>query len=585
MISALLSLLYPQITQIDLKHLSNLWMRNLTVCLFALVSVAGQTPAPAPASGKITGRVVNESGQPLANVSITIYSVGSMQQHTGTVTDREGKFQLSGLEPRSYRIGAWLSSYAPFISSTVYRVGDSLNVTLTKGSVITGTVTSQTGEPIVGVRIHARMISADSRQPAFPYSVFPLERTTDDRGVYRLYGLPAGTYVVWAGGGGGSNSPDIDAFDDVIPTYSPASTRDTAVEITVHAGEETSNVDIRFRGEPGHVISGKAIQPGSAQALGYVLNLTAIGKNKSEWAMISAQPDDSRGFVFRGVDDGDYDLTALPLSMDGPTGALARRRIKVNGADVTGIELTVEPLATVSGRIVLEESNKSECTGKQRPSFAEILVSASPNESQTSDYHPYLNYLLKGPAAVDASGSVSLKNLVPGRYFFMPEFAAKYWYLQSITLPPVPPSAKTTQPVDATRTWTTLKSGDRLSGLTITLAQGAASFSGQVAEDRSKDLFLYLVPVEKERAEDALRFFGTAIGQDGKVALNSLPPGSYWVLVKSSGEGAPVSTAKLRLPDQRELRASLRREAEAAKTAIELKPCQHLTGFSLTLNQ
>jgi hypothetical protein len=126
-----------------------------------------------------------------------------------------------------------------------------------------------------------------------------------------------------------------------------------------------------------------------------------------------------------------------------------------------------------------------------------------------------------------------------------------------------------------------LKSGDRLSGLTITLAQGGASLSGKVGDNVSTDLFLYLVPAEKERAEDALRFFGTPVGADGKVTLSSLPPGSYWVLVKSA-EGA--QTSKLRFPDQKELRANLRREAEAAKTPIELKPCQHLTNFPLKAN-
>lgn len=554
----------------------------LTVFVFALLTVPAQSTPPATTSRTITGRVVNEGGQPVANASITIYPVGSLQQNNGTTTDRDGKFQLSGLEPRSYRVVAWRSPYAPFISSTIYRIGDSLNVTLTKGGVITGTITSQTGEPIVGAHVHTRMIRGDNIQTGFPYNVFPLERATDDRGVYRLYGLRAGTYIVWAGGGSGGSSPDIDAFDDLVPTYSPASTRDTAAEINVHAGEEVSNVDIRFRGEPGHVISGKATQS-NAQPLGFILNLTAVGKNKSEWSMITAQPNDSRGFVFRGVDDGDYDLTALPLSSDGPGGALGKKRIKVSGADVTGIELTLEPLASVSGRIVLEESNKTECAGKQRPSLAEILVSGSQNETQPSEYHPYLTFLLKGPAAVDVNGSVSLKNLVPGRYFFVPEFAAKYWYLQSITLPPVTPGAKT--PVDATRTWTMLKAGDRLTGLTITLAQGGASFTGQVADNVSADQFLYLVPAEKEKADDALRFFGAPIGPDGKVALNSLPPGSYAVLVKPSGEGERVPTVKLRLPDQKELRASLRREAEPAKTTIELKPCQHLTGFTLKLNQ
>jgi carboxypeptidase family protein len=581
MINAL-SLLYPHITQIHLKNLRNLWM-SLTVWLFAVATVAGQTPAPVTTSGTITGRVVNESGQPLADASITVYSVGSMQQHNGATTDRDGKFQLSGLEPRSYRIVAWLSSYAPSESS-INRIGDSITLTLAKGGVITGTVTSQTGEPVVGVSVHTRMVHDDKNQLSFPLNVFSVRRTTDDRGVYRIYGLRAGTYVVWAGGGGES-SPDIDAFDEFVPTYAPASTRDTAEEISVHAGEEVSNVNIRFRGEPGHVISGRASQSASGQPLGFVLNLTAVGKNKPEWTMLTGQPDESRGFIFRGVDDGDYDLSALSLTREGLGGMIATKRIKVSGADVTGIELILEPLASVSGRIVLEEANKSECGGKPRPAFAEILVSTSQNENQASDYHPYVTFMLKGPAAVDANGNVALKNLMPGRYFFVPEFAAKYWYLHSITLPPpVTPGAKTTtQPVDATRTWTTLKSGDRLSGLTITLAQGAASFSGQLPDNPAADLFLYLVPAEKERAEDALRFFGEAIGPNGKVTLNNLPPGSYWILVKSTGEGA--STAKLRLPDQKELRASLRREAEAAKTTIELKPCQNLTGFPLKSNQ
>jgi hypothetical protein len=35
------------------------------------------------------------------------------------------------------------------------------------------------------------------------------------------------------------------------------------------------------------------------------------------------------------------------------------------------------------------------------------------------------------------------------------------------------------------------------------------------------------------------------------------------------------------MPDQKELRATLRREAEGAKTAIELKPCEDLAGFSI----
>lgn len=522
----------------------------------------------------ISGRVVSDNGQPLANVRITLRTVGLVQRIDATDTDRDGKFQISGLEPRPYQLTAWLSAYAPFTSSTNYHVGDSVAVVLTKGGVITGTVTTQTGEPVVGVRVSTRMIGIDINQDAFLYRSF--ERTIDDRGVYRIYGLRTGTYVVWAGGGGGD--PTLGPFDDVVPIYAPASTRDTAGEISVHAGEVVSNVDIRFRGEPGRVISGRASQAKTTQPSNFVLNLSAAGKSKPDWTMITVQSDDSRHFVFRGVDDGDYDLTALLQGTDGAVGSIASKRIKVSGADVTGIELITEPLASVSGRIVLDESNKTECTGKQRPLFSETLVFASQNESKTYNYQ--FGFLLKAPASPDANGNVSLKNLMPGRYFFATDFGAKYWYLQSITLLPATQGAK---PVDATRGWTTLKSGDRVSGLTITLAQGAASLTGQVSDNQSEDLFLYLVPADKELAEDALRFFGAAIGPDGKVTLHNLPPGRYWVLVKPVAEGA-TATAKLRMPDQKELRASLRREAEASKTPIDLKPCQHLTGVPLKLD-
>jgi hypothetical protein len=557
-------------------------MRFLYVLvLLALTPASGQTTT----SGTITGRVVNDGGQPVSNVTITLRPVNSLQQLAVTTTDREGKFQISGLEQRPYQLTAWLSAYAIFTSPTNYRIGDSVNVIQKKGGVITGTVTTQTGEPGVGARVHARIIGADSNESASPYLSFMLERLTDDRGVYRLYGLRSGTYVVWTGGGGGPTvDSTIDPFDDSVPTYSPSSTRDNASEISVRAGEEVSNVDIRFRGEPGHTISGRASISRSTEPSHFILNLIAAGKSRSELAMTGIQTADNRSFVFRGVEDGEYDLTAFSFARSGPGNAIASKRIKVEGADVTGIDLVAEPLASVSGRIVLEESNKTECNNKQRPLLTEMLVSATQDESQKANYQ--FDVFLKAPASIDADGNLSVKNLLPGRYFFVPEFEARYWYIQSITLPPAVPAAKATRtpaPVDATRNWTTLKPGERLSGLTITVAQGAASMTAAIADNHTDNF--YLVPVEKDAAEDVLRYFMAAIGPDGKVTLNNLPPGRYWTLVHPNTEGAPVSTAKLRMPDQKELRTTLRREAEAAKTAIDLKPCQHLTGFSIKPNQ
>jgi hypothetical protein len=138
--------------------------------------------------------------------------------------------------------------------------------------------------------------------------------------------------------------------------------------------------------------------------------------------------------------------------------------------------------------------------------------------------------------------------------------------------------------VDATRVWTGVKSGERISGLKITLAEGAASLSGQVAlgegEAVPEKLFVYLVPAEKESADEVLRFYGVPVNAGGKITLTNLAPGRYWLLARPSLEGG---LTKLRLPDATELRATLRREAEAVKTEVEFKPCQNVADYRLKL--
>ena len=140
---------------------------------------------------------------------------------------------------------------------------------------------------------------------------------------------------------------------------------------------------------------------------------------------------------------------------------------------------------------------------------------------------------------------------------------------------------------DAARNWTTLKSGDRLSGLVITLAAGAASLRGQVTtsdgEKRPARLFVFLVPAEREKGEDVLRFFAAPVASDGNVILNNIAPGRYWIVEQTAGDNDPSPLSKLRLPDEAETRAKLRRDGETAGTEIEFKPCQNVTNYQLPL--
>ncbi len=575
--------------------------RSLTALVLLIVlssaaqSQSDESSANATGTGTISGRVVSDSGQPLANAIVSVRGFGFGGPGRTTTTDSEGSFQVSGLDPVAYIISASLPTYVPVPRDPdtnpigYYHVGDSVSLVLIKGGVITGTVTRSTGEPVVAVTVAAYMIRDSSGQPA-RYGAPLREQTTDDRGVYRIYGLPMGTYVVSAGGGSRFSGYIVNAYGTDAPTYAPSSTRDAATEISVRAGEETASVDIRYRGESGHAVSGVAHTTVALdQSPGFAIILSSIFNGVSQAGYSTSQGPGGRGFSFYGVADGDYDLTAQSYFPGGDWVVSEPRRIKVKGADVTGVELTAIPFGSIAGHVVLEESKAPECKGKRRPLFGEIVVGPWHNEKSTAKDQPQFVWGLGGPTLPDKQGDFAMRNLAPGEYRFNVRPEAKYWYLKSISWPSsTAPSARATtanRPVDAARNWTTLKRGDRLSGLTITIAEGAASLHGQINLAESQKLppklFVYLVPAEREKVDDVLRFFASLVSVDGSFALTNLPPGRYWAIAQAASENESNVLSKLRLPDEAELRARLLHDAEAAKIETEFKPCQNVTDYRL----
>lgn len=562
----------------------------------AFAQSSADEPQTRTSTGEITGQVVTETGQPLAGAAVVVRAFGAAGQGRTTTTDAEGNFKVSGLDPLTYMVSASFSAHvaAPRdpdnTQANYYHVGDQVRLQLVKGGVITGMVTTATGEPLVGVRVHAFMIRDGNGQPTRYGATFRV-RTTDDRGIYRIYGLAAGTYVVSAGGGGNSLNANLNPYDADTPTYAPSSTRDTAMEVSVTAGGESQGVDIRYRGEQGNIVSGSALDPAATAPSGFTSSLIPSSKGVSQWSYQSYQPPGSRGFSFYGVADGDYDIIAQTYFVGGESALSEPKRITVKGADITGIELIVKPMGAILGRLALEESKSPECKSTRRPAFAETLITPWHNEKNASKDQPQFLWSLGSPTFPDNQGDFVLRNLASGQYRFHTRPFAKYWYLHSILLrPSATPSAKTAQAsraVDAARNWTTVKAGERVSGLIITLAEGAASLKGQIKLAEGQKLppraFIYLAPAEPEKAEDVLRFFSSLVAADGSFALNNLPPGRYWTIAKGVGETEFNVLSKLRLPDEDSARAKLRLEAQVAKIEIELKPCQNVTAYQLPL--
>ena len=435
----------------------------------------------------------------------------------------------------------------PTAPTTYYRIGDSVNLQLTRGGVITGVVTNALGEPVIGVRVRATMIrDAKGQRPPMPF--FGPDQSTDDRGIYRLYGLVPGTYLVSAGGFTPFQTSQLNPYEMDIPTYAPSATRDNAAEVSVRGGEE-STVDIRYRGDSGHTISGTVKVSGNNSAN---ISLLPVGGTIMPIGTTFQGPG-ARGFAFSGLSDGEYELVAQEYlqapRQDGLPMMLVSepKRVVVKGANVSGIELVAKPLSSISGRVVLATSKIPECQGKRQPLFTETLVQLRrPERDVEKEGFPYLRQF-GGSGSPDSTGAFVMRNVSPGRYQFDPRFYARYWYLQSMTLSTAPATTQKSQTsrIDAAANWTVLKAEEQLTNLTITLAEGAASIRGKLATtEPPPGMLLFLVPAEQDKAADVLRFFVTEIAADGTFALNNLPPGRYWLLTQTNVDAQIATPSK-----------------------------------------
>jgi hypothetical protein len=573
------------------------------VLVLTCASARAQQPTPTPESsnevtaGAITGQIVNERGEPMPGATVFFRPLGAPTAGRSAAADAEGRFRIGGLEPSLYLVQGYAPSYVYQAlelepSLNYYRIGDNVRVEMTKGGVLTGTVSNATGEPIVGIRVRALRIRDPKGQTVRMPQAGMTERATDDRGIYRIYGLSPGTYLVSAGGGGGGQSYSLIPYETDVPMYAPSSSRDAATEFNVRGGEET-NADIRYRSDPGHTVSGTVKLTGATGA-NIILMSAEAGFMPAANAM---QVPGARGFEMTGIGDGEYQLiaTEFPIMQGNmttmPDVSLSEpKRITVKGADVTGIELIPRPTSAISGRIALEPSKAPECQGKRKPLFAETLIDLQRPEKDPDTTSPLLR-MMSGAVAPDPKGAFVFRNLTAGRYRFEPRFYARFWYLQSITIGASATAnaaaARTAPPkVDPAASWTTIKAAEKISDLTITLAEGAASIRGKVPVAEGATIpagtAVYLVPAEADKAADVLRYFITNVASDGTFTFNSLPPGRYSSVLQNPVQAEIATAQKLRLPESAEARTKLRRAAESQKSDLELKPCQTLADYQLS---
>ncbi len=546
-------------------------MKRLIVFLLLCSTVFAQdktntTEAPKKSKGKITGKVLGDDGQPMdgAIAQINTTSNSNTRGWEPIVTDEEGNFVAENLSPGSYTVGAYARGFV--IPDTTdlrkyYHPGDAVTLILVKGGVITGRVTNTLGEPVIAAPIQVTRIRDREGRKVTENGWYGQNRKTDDKGNYRIYGLPAGKYLVAAGGKNVYSSGPPDAFNGLIPTFYPSASRDAATEVTVNLSEEVSGINIRLRGEKGVSISGKVVG-GLTGLLANSINIrlqNLPGNSLAESNFIYPQSS-SRDFSMHGIADGEYQILADYTEWgqnQKDAYRSAPRKITVKGANISNLVLTLLPLSSVEGKIeVAENSDKNrpaECKSS-RTSLPEEIVASLRREPFGKDADSDPDNWVSSDAP-NEKGEVKYFNLEPARYRVTAVFPDETWYIKSVTMKSASAvksaAAKTASPgtVDVGKLGLSLSSGEKIKDLLISVTDGAANVKGRVITDPNKilppRLRVFLVPAEKESLDDLLRYYEVKT-KNGAFTFENLAPGKYLMMARPIPETESDELPQLR---------------------------------------
>ena len=153
--------------------------------LFLALALLLQTPAAPPRDGQVRpdqvvgkgvlrGRVLDaQSGQPLKNATVTVFSPRFGQEPPSTTTDGEGRWEISGLPSGEYHVSASKGGFSEVradvprsIGLTDSRPDRSVDVRLVRGAVLSGRITDGDGEPVVGAQVMTLREILDSARQA-----------------------------------------------------------------------------------------------------------------------------------------------------------------------------------------------------------------------------------------------------------------------------------------------------------------------------------------------------------------------------------------------------------------------------------
>jgi hypothetical protein len=300
----------------------------------------------------VSGSVFLRSGsarRPLAGVAVMARAADGNDLLQSADTDVEGRYVLAGLPRTRVSVGAARRGYVAqaaagaqsrlIIDLSVDEAVSDNDFDLLPGGVITGHIADPTGEPLEGVQVSPWRITHFGGRHRAPTGA---AASTDDRGVYRIFGLDPGRYILLAQRTRRLGEPFF------LPLYYPGRSEESrAEEIEVRAASEVAGIDMTLGAETSCRLAGKVVDV-DHERLGHI-TVQATTADRAD--SISTGSDPGGNFTFGGLPAGTYIITAYEQRFLARRQQILARQTVDLRANVAGLLLRPGRTGSLTGAV------------------------------------------------------------------------------------------------------------------------------------------------------------------------------------------------------------------------------------------
>jgi protocatechuate 3,4-dioxygenase beta subunit len=489
-------------------------------CVLLILATASFTNAQKDQTASISGKVTlkNKGVGGVVVVAKEADSNGSWQSaRNRAITDDEGNYRINNVRTGNYQV----YPIAPALVAENGQSNQLLSVTagetirdvdfaMVHGGVITGRITDTDGQPLIeeSVSVSAVEPELDYQRPDFSGI------QTDDRGVYRAFGLRPGKYKVSVGQSGAILPGHVRHV--FRQTFYPSVTdpaKATILDVTESSEIKDINI-VTSAPASAFTVTGRIIDGETGKPLPNVLlGVQHTEANSSATSTGGLSSNGNGEFKLENVAPGQYTLLAVPREKSDWRADPVT--IDVVDKDLAGVEIKTKRGASLQGVVVLESSD-------DKTKLNDLFIFASIT-------NPSTHYAPTYPVQISPDGNFRIGGLGAGSVR-LSLAARERFQMNSLKIVSIEQNG-VAQPFEIN-----LKDGEQLAGLRIVVKpiKRTGGIRGQVKFENGEPSPGARIVVAVNRLDESSsesRFAETSsspeVDSRGRFLIERLPAGTY----------------------------------------------------------